>query len=460
MSSDPESTWPIESAAGSASRGGVAAGAGAIVHDESLESVVVPRPTVAPLVLVLGMAMLAAGIVTNIAFMVVGAVVLIFGLGLWIAQLVPGRGQHREPMVEPTHRPRPVTVKVGGVGRMREGEPGFRFRLPIEVHPISAGVKGGILGGALMPIPALIWGISSGHGIWYPVNLLAGLVMPGVDRMSVAWLEQFRLTLLVLGLAIHVVNSVTFGLIYGVLLPTLPALPAPLAWGGLAMPMLWTTVTFGVMGLVNPLLSHGVAWPWFIASQFVFGVVAATVIAQARALSPLAAGLRGGIAGGLAMPIPAVIWGLASGHGVWYPANLLAGMVVPGMSRIPAAELSVFHPGWTAIAAAIHVAMSLGLGAILGLLIPRIRPIPSTLAWGGLLMPLVWSSTSFGLMGVVNPLLQRKVDWPWFIASQFVFGIVTAIVVERSESIFIRPAGPGADSLGAAHAGGSAGGES
>ena len=29
---------------------------------------------------------------------------------------------------------------------------------------------------------------------------------------------------------------------------------------------------------------------------------------------------------------------------------------------------------------------------------------------------------SFRLMGVVNPLLQQRVDWPWFIVSQFVFG--------------------------------------
>ena len=46
-------------------------------------------------------------------------------------------------------------------------------------------------------------------------------------------------------------------------------------------------------------------------------------------------------------------------------------------------------------------------------------------------------------MGVVNPLLQERVDWPWFIASQFVFGVATAIVVDRSEKVFIPPAGRG-----------------
>jgi hypothetical protein len=432
---------------------------GEISRDEPSETVEMPRPTAAPMVLAMGLALLAAGVATNVAFTVVGAVISVFGLGLWIAQMIPGRGEHHEPLVDPSQRPRPVTARVDGVGRMQEGMPGSRLRLPTEVHPISAGVKGGILGGLLMPVPALLWGLWSGHGVWYPLNLLAGLVLPGVDRMSMAELEQFRLPLLLLGLAIHTVNSVTFGLIYGVLMPTLPALPRPLAWGGLALPMLWTGLSFGLMGVVNPLLSKGVDWFWFIASQFLFGFVAASTIALSRTSSPLKAGLFGGVAGGLAMPIPALLWSLWSGRGIWYPANLLAGMVVPGLSKLPASELDAFHPGWLAAALVIHLAMSLAFGATLGLLLPRFRPIPSTLAWGGLLMPLLWTAVSFGLMGVVNPLLQSRVDWPWFVASQFVFGVVTAIVVERSERIYIPPAGQGPNPLGRA-AFGSAGGGS
>lgn len=429
----------------------------AMLPDEPSEFVALPRPTVAPMVLALGMALLATGVATSAAFMAVGAAVLICGLGLWVAQLAPSRGELHEPRVEPSRRPQPVTVKADGVGQMQEGMPGYRLRLPTEVHPISAGIKGGVLGGALMPIPALLWGLLSGHGVWYPVNLLTGLVLPGVDRLTVVELEQFRPPLLLLGLAIHVVNSVTFGTIYGVLLPTLPSLPRALAWGGLLIPMLWTALSYNLMGLVNPLLGKGVDWPWFIASQFLFGVVAAAVIAQAKALPPLKAGLIGGTAGGLVMPFPAVLWSLSTGRGVWYPVNLLAGMVLPGMDKLPTADLIAFRPEWVTIAMAIHAAMSLGFGLLFGLFLPRFRPIPSTMAWGGLLMPLLWTSVSFGLMGVVNPLLQERVDWPWFIASQFVFGVVTAVVVERSERIYIPPAGQGPDPL-STFAVGSAGG--
>jgi hypothetical protein len=413
-----------------------------IPRDGPADSVELPRPTVAPLVLALGLALMAAGVATSLAFLAVGAAVLVAGLGIWVAQLAPGRGHVREPLVGPP-RPQAVTAMRGGVAHLHEGMPGYRLRLPTEVHPISAGIKGGIVGGALMPIPALIWGLVSGHGVWYPANLLAGMVLPGVDRMSVAELEQFRPALLLVGLVIHVVNSVIFGMIYGVLLPTLPALPRSVSWGGLLIPMLWTAMSYGLMGLVNPLLAKGVDWPWFIASQFLFGVVAAAVISQARSLPPLLAGLVGGLAGGLIMPIPALIWGLLTHHGLWYPANLLAAMVLPGMDALPPAGLEAFHPRWLAVAAAIHVAMSLGLGTIFGLLLPRLRPIPATLAWGALVLPLLWTAVSYALMGVVNPLLQERVDWPWFIASQFVFGVATAIVVDRSEKVFIPPAGRG-----------------
>ena len=28
-----------------------------------------------------------------------------------------------------------------------------------------------------MPIPAMLWSVAAGHGIWYPVNLLAAMVL-------------------------------------------------------------------------------------------------------------------------------------------------------------------------------------------------------------------------------------------------------------------------------------------
>src|SRR5205823_2637941 len=151
------------------------------------------------------------------------------------------------------------------------------------------------------------------------------------------------------------------------------------AWGGLLMPLLWTGASFTLMGVVNPVLQRGVDWPLFIASQFVFGVAAAVMVLRAGMHSPVRAGLLGGAVGGLLMAVPAVLWGLASGRGVWYPVNLLAGMVLPGMGELAPETLNEFRGEWLAAGLAIHAALSLGFGVLYGVLLPRLRPIPGSL---------------------------------------------------------------------------------
>lgn len=402
-----------------------------------------PQPTVAPMVLALGLVLLAAGAVLGLAFLIVGAVILGTGLGLWIGQLLPGRGHEREALAEPGRRPQPVSGVAGTVRHLREGMPGYRMRLPLEVHPLSAGIKGGIVGGLVMPVSVLLYGLISRRGIWFPVNLLAGMVLPGIENLTDGELMQFRPSLVVMAVVIHAIISVVLGLLYGVLLPTLPPIPRPIAWGGVLMPLLWTAVSFSMMGIINPLLQDRVSWPWFIFSQFLFGVVAALVVIQAKNLSPIPAGLLGGLVGGLLMPIPALLWGLLTGHGIWYPVNLLAGMLAPGLDNLPEEALRQLHPEWLTQAIFLHVCMSLGFGLVYGLVLPKLPAVPGPLVWGAVLLPLLWTATSYGLMGVVNKALHDKVDWPWFVVSQFVFGVAAAIVVVRSEMVPVPPAGRG-----------------
>jgi hypothetical protein len=409
------------------------------------DTVEMPRPTVAPLVLAAGVALLGAGIVFGVALAIVGALILAVGLGIWIGQLLPGQGHVREPQALPVDRAQPPAPVLGAVEQLRAGMPGYRLRLPVAVHPTSAGVKGGVLGGLVMPIPALLWGAFSGHGLWYPVNLLAGMALPGLNDMSIEQLQEFHVTLFFAALVIHAAMSLVIGLVYGVLMPMLPELPKPLAWGGLLMPLLWTAVSFSLMSLVNPTLNRDVHWPSFILCQFFFGVIAALVFMRAPAADPRLSGVLGGIAGGLVMPAPALLWGVVNGFGPWYPVNLLAGLVVPGLNAVPTAELEQFNPTWFAAALAIHATLSCTFGFANGLLLPRVPPIPAPLAWGGLLLPLIWTGVSYGLMGVTNPVLQERVSWPWFVVSQFTFGVAAAVVVQRSEMIPIPPAGTGPD---------------
>ena len=179
----------------------------------------------------------------------------VFGLGGWIGQLLPGRGHLHEPLVEPALRPRPVAEKPGTVDQLRPGMPGYRFQLPEKIHPISAGVKGGIVGGLVMPIPALAYGLLSGHGLWFPINLLAGMVVPGISGATEAQLEQFSA-----GRADpgdlhprHVLRDVWAA--FRRRLADAAAAPGrPRDRGGVLMPLLWTGLCYGFMGIVNPLL--------------------------------------------------------------------------------------------------------------------------------------------------------------------------------------------------------------
>jgi len=402
-----------------------------------------PEPTIAPMVLALGITLMAAGVATSLTFLFVGLSLFAIGLGMWISQLLPGRGHYHEPLIEAALRSQAVNVAVGGVDQMRQGKPGYRLRLPEKMHPISAGIKGGMVGGLVMPLPAMAYGLLSGRGIWLPLNLLSGMVLPSVGDMSDAELEQFQPTLFALGIFIHITVSLVLGLIYGVLMPMLPSIPRPFAWGALLMPLLWTAVSFAAMGFMNPAVRDQVEWPWFVVSQFVFGMAAAAVFMRMRKKNLLAAGLLGGIAGGLLMPIPALLWGVFTKHGIWYPVNLLSAMALPHANKLTVAELEQFHAQWLLAAIVLHLSLSINFGLAFSLILPRLPAIPGPLAWGGLVLPLLWTAASYGLMGVVNPVLQERVDWPWFVASQFVFGVVAAIVVVRSEQVAIPPAGRG-----------------
>ena len=247
------------------------------------DTVELPAPTAAPLVLGLGIALVGVGLATNLGFVVVGALILLFGIGGWIGQLLSAKGHVHEALVEPARRPTQTVAAPGTVEPLHPGTAGYRFNLPEKVHPISSGVKGGLVGGLLMPIPALAYGMIAHASPWLPINLLVGIVIPDITEASLDDLKAFHPVALVLGIFIHAAFSVTFGLMYGVILPMLPQIKGgSILFGGVLMPFLWTGVCYGMMGVVNPLMEQHVSWPWFVVSQFVYGLVMSYVVSRSQ----------------------------------------------------------------------------------------------------------------------------------------------------------------------------------
>jgi uncharacterized membrane protein YagU involved in acid resistance len=243
------------------------------------ESIELPRPTVWPLVLAAGIGLIGLGLATNYVIAGVGVLLFLSGLTGWVADLLPGRGHGHAPLVEAAYGRAALQPGLERSNSFRPGMAGYRFRVPEKVHPISSGLKGGLVGGLFMPIPAIAYGVVSGHGIWFPVNLLAGMVIPGISGATPEQLEHFHPVAFVVACIIHVSFSGGFGLLFGVVSPTLPPMPGgPVIAGGVLMPLLWSGLCYGSMGVVNPVLEQNVNWPWFVVSQIVYGLVMSIVV--------------------------------------------------------------------------------------------------------------------------------------------------------------------------------------
>jgi hypothetical protein len=144
---------------------------------------------------------------------------------------------------------------------------------------------------------------------------------------------------------------------------------------------------------------------------------------------PISAGVKGGLAGGVAMAVLACTYGLLKAGSVWYPINLLAAAVYAESLKLGPAQLYSFHAGSFAIALGIHALVSTLVGLLYGAMLPMFPHRPIVL--GGLIAPALWSALIYTMLGLLNPTLESHIDWYWFVASQVGFGIVAGLVVVR-----------------------------
>ena len=142
---------------------------------------------------------------------------------------------------------------------------------PTHVYPYTAGIVGGLLGGAVMVIPALIYGFVSGYGPWYPVNLIAATVLPQMQTMTPQQLAAFDPAALLIGLAIHLFVATALGLIFAMLLPTLPG--HPVWWAIIIGPLLWIAATIVILPVINPIMAKLIDLPSFGAANILYGLV-------------------------------------------------------------------------------------------------------------------------------------------------------------------------------------------
>jgi hypothetical protein len=139
------------------------------------------------------------------------------------------------------------------------------------------------------------------------------------------------------------------------------------------------------------------------------------------------AGIKGGIRGGIAMIVPATLYGLLRYHSIWYAPNLLAAGGFVSWASASNEFLAQFHLQGLLAAIGIHALVSVLVGLLYGAMLPMFPWKPILTA--GFLAPLLWTGLLYSALNIISPILNARIDWPWFVVSQIAFGLVCGYVV-------------------------------
>jgi hypothetical protein len=141
----------------------------------------------------------------------------------------------------------------------------------------------------------------------------------------------------------------------------------------------------------------------------------------------LASGINGGIIGGIAMVIPAALFGLIRYHSIWYAVNLLAAGGFVSWAGESNAFLAEFHLRGLLAASGIHALTSVLIGLLYGAMLPMFPRRPILTA--GFVAPFLWTGILYSALGIISPILNARIDWRWFVLSQIAYGLVCGFVV-------------------------------
>jgi hypothetical protein len=148
---------------------------------------------------------------------------------------------------------------------------------------------------------------------------------------------------------------------------------------------------------------------------------------------PYSAGIKGGIAGGVVMGVLAVIQGIALHGSPWYTVNILAATAMANLANADTATLSSFIPQAFIVALIIHAAASILVGLLYGVMLPMFPRYPAL--WAAIVAPLLWTGLLWSFLSVINPVLDARIEWRWFILCQIAFGAVAGFVVNQTERV-------------------------
>src|ERR1700722_20625794 len=116
----------------------------------------VPASTAWPIVLAFGFILMFAGLLTSASVSVLGVVLGVAGCIGWFREVFPHEHEETVPVVLEERR---ITTERRVVERVPVAPALVRAWLPLETYPISAGIKGGLVGGKAMAVLACAYGL-------------------------------------------------------------------------------------------------------------------------------------------------------------------------------------------------------------------------------------------------------------------------------------------------------------
>ena len=156
------------------------------------ETIEMPEPTAIPFFVSVAMAMMGVGIMTSLLISLAGLVILLAMIAKWSGIIAHGAGEIEVPLVPPDMRAKKVLPSTRKIAQAEVGHPSHRGVYPIRVRPYRHGLVAGAIGGCVMAVVAMTWGLFSGYGIWFPVNLLGSIILTDLGDQPIETLGVFH----------------------------------------------------------------------------------------------------------------------------------------------------------------------------------------------------------------------------------------------------------------------------
>jgi hypothetical protein len=106
---------------------------------------------------------------------------------------------------------------------------------------------------------------------------------------------------------------------------------------------------------------------------------------------------------------------------------------VRSLAEAPVDQLRQFSAAGLIAGIFIHGMISLLVGVLYAITLPM---FPSGATWrSGLVTPVLWSGLVASTLGLINPTLNQRINWFWFVGSQIAFGLAASWVISRTAKI-------------------------